>query len=218
MELPTFEGELGPLAYSVSFVIIQVGMAASAIKTYYSLKREAGDIPKLAEGFAIPVIILVLMAILIPQFLGREPPMTETSAASAVRTVAVANITYAETYKQGFAGTLAQLGPPSENCPAVSSACADLLDPLLAGINPAAATPVKSGYRFTYLAPNPAPSTDRPNATFSVTATPVSPGRSGVSTFCVDQTNVVFKDTSGRMTAGTATGCGWPIGGTIGLM
>ena len=213
---PTFRRELVLMAYAVSFAVTSVGVLVSAIKTYNSLKREAGGSRRLAWGFAIPVIILVLIAIVLSQFLGREPPMNESSAAASLRTVAMANVTYSETYKQGFAGTLAQLGPPSEACPAVSSACADLLDIILSGINPATATPVKSGYRFTYVALNPAPSPDQPNATYSLTATPVSPGKSGTSTFCVDQTNVLLKDASGRMRTGTTTGCGWPIGETIG--
>ena len=212
-----FEDLLIPtMGYQGLFAIAQVGMAGSAIKTYYSLNREAGDIRRLAEVCAIPVIILALIGLVIPDLTRRGYAAPESSAGSSVRTVGTANVTYSETYKQGFAGTLAQLGPPSEACSAVSSSCADLLDFVLSGVNPATATPVKSGYRFTYVAPNPAPTLDQPNATLSMTATPVSPGRSGTSTFCVDQTNEVLRDTSGRMKTGAATGCGWPIGGTVG--
>ena len=39
------------------------------------------------------------------------------------------------------------------------------------------------------------------------TATPVSAGSSGTSTFCTDQTNKVGKDVSGATVAGAATGC-----------
>ena len=123
----------------------------------------------------------------------------EAAAAASVRTIGTANVTYAATYNIGFAGTLAQLGPTSAACPVVSSACADLLESVLSRV----AHPVKSGYTFTYSAPGAAP-----NATYSVVATPVSPGISGKSTFCLDQTNVVKKDPTGNAAAGTAFGCG----------
>jgi hypothetical protein len=202
------------MGYLVLLTIAQVGMVVSASKTYYSLKREASDLFKLGVGFAIPISTFILMTLVLPNFEQRYFPR-QSRAFSNIRTVVVANITYSETYQQGFAGTLAQLGPPSEACPAVSSACADLLDELLSGVNPATVTPVKRDYRFTYLAPNPAPSPDRPNATYSLTATPASRRQIG-RTFCVDQTDVVLRDTFGKMRTGTAGGCGWPIGGTIG--
>jgi len=127
----------------------------------------------------------------------------EAEAASLLRTIATANTSYAATYNIGFAGTLAQLYPPSAGCPVTSSACADLITLAVSGVNPAAASPVKSGYTFTYSAPGAAP-----RATFSVVATPVAPGSSGNSTFCLDQTLVVKKDPTGNAVVGAAGGCG----------
>lgn len=69
LEPATSRSEFGLLAFSGSFAITSVGGVTSAIKTYYSLRRETGDIRTLALGFAIPVIILVLLALAIPQFL-----------------------------------------------------------------------------------------------------------------------------------------------------
>ncbi|HLA41327.1 MAG TPA: hypothetical protein VJ417_15100, partial [Candidatus Glassbacteria bacterium] len=79
-------------------------------------------------------------------------------------------------------------------------------------------TPVKSGYRFTYYAPNADPDPSSPNSTYAVVATPVLPGNSGESTFCVDNRGLVLRDKSGTQTTATTTGCAstLPVGGDIG--
>ena len=173
----------------------------------------------LIELLIVVAIILIIAAIAVPNLLRSRMAANEASAAASERTVGTGNVTYSSTYNQGFAGSLAQLGPTGGACALVSSACSDLLDSVLSGVNPATANPVKSGYTFTYAAVNPIPTTILPNATYSVVATPVSRGSSGTSTFCQDQTNVVLKDTSptGLTTAGN-DGCQstWTIGGTIG--
>jgi hypothetical protein len=87
---------------------------------------------------------------------------------------------------------------------------------VLSGVSPATATPVKSGYVFTYLSPG-APTLAAPNGTYSAVATPITAASTGQSTFCNDQTNVVMKDTDGTAVAGANTGCAtnFPIGATI---
>lgn len=135
--------------------------------------------------------------------------VNESSAVQSLRAVATANGTYSSRYHAGFAGSLAQLGPTSSTCPAVGSACADLIDSILSGVAPRSAAPAESGYAFTYAAPNASPSQERPNASFSLVAIPVSPGTSGSSTFCIDQSNVVLRDTTGssKTVASPAAGC-----------
>lgn len=161
----------------------------------------------LIELLIVVAIILIITAIAVPNLLKSKMAANETSAAASLRTIATANLTYSTIYNVGFAGSLSQLGPTSGGCAKVSSNCADLLDSVLSGISPAVANPVKSGFVFTYRAPNASPTPSTANSTFSVTATPLSSGSSGVSTFCVDQTNVIKKDPSGAATAGDATGC-----------
>ena len=200
-------GKMPTIAYAGLFAIAQVGMVVSGIMTYYSLKREAGDRWKRIRGFASALILLVLWAmIVIPEVLGRERWSPESTAAASLRTIATANVTYSSTYNVGYAGDLRALGPST----APTTAAADLLDAVLSGVNPATATPFKSGYRFTYAAPHPAPSPDQPNETFSVTATPVLKDYGG-STFCVDHTNVVGRDTTGKATSAPATGCPFDV-------
>src|SRR5437588_1152 len=111
----------------------------------------------LIELLIVVAIILIIAAIAVPNLLKSKMAANESSAAASSRTIGTANVTYSSTYNQGYAGTLAQLGPTSGACAASTSACADLIDSVLSGVAPAAAPPVKSGYTFTYSATNAVP-------------------------------------------------------------
>ena len=147
-------------------------------------------------------LLLILAAIIVPNFLKSCGcgGFNEASAAASVLTVSTANITYSETYKIGFAGSLAQLAPPSSSCATMSSACADLIDDVLA-------SGVKTGYKFTYLAPNATPTVTAPNTTFSLVVTPPPDDSKNTSTFCLDQTNVLLRDRTGVAKTASAAGC-----------
>lgn len=172
----------------------------------------------LIELLVVVTIMLIVASLAIPRLLRTQQLANEASVANSLRQIAVANTNYHSRFNQGFAGSLKQLGPTSVDCDTVGSDCADLLDTVLSGVVPALDTPVKSGYRFTYYAPNPDPNPSSPNATYAVVATPTLPGNSGVSTFCVDNRGVVLRDNSGAQTTAAATGCAstWPLGGNIG--
>jgi len=170
------------------------------------MKKEKGF--SLIELLIVVAIILIIAAIAVPNLLKSKMAANEASSAASLRTIGTGNVTYSSTYNQGFAGTLAMLGPTSAGCAASTSACADLIDSVLSGVNPAAAAPVKSGYVFTYLPAVAAPTPAAPNGTFSAASTPVSAGSSGKSTFCIDQSNVIRKDPTGVAVAGAITGCG----------
>jgi prepilin-type N-terminal cleavage/methylation domain-containing protein len=152
----------------------------------------------LIELLIVVAIILIIAAIAVPNLLRSRMAANESSAAASLRTIATANVTYSSTYNVGYAGALTALAPST----APTSAAADLLDSVLS-----TATPVKSGYTFTYVPSNAAPTAASPNPSFSVGATPVGPGSSGTSTFCTDQTNVVGRNTTGTAPGNTGTGC-----------
>ncbi|MBI4460228.1 MAG: prepilin-type N-terminal cleavage/methylation domain-containing protein [Acidobacteria bacterium] len=179
-------------------------------------KKESGF--SLIELLIVVAIILIVSAMAVPSFLRARMAANEASAASALKLIGVANAGYLASYGQGYAGTLAQLGPPAGGCATVSTACADLLDSMLSGVAPATASPVKNGYRFTYYAQNVVPTPAAPNNTYSVTATPINPGNTGQSTFCFDNTISVFKDAIGALTTADDRGCKftWPVGGSVG--
>ena len=164
------------------------------------LRKEKGF--SLIELLIVVAIILIIAAIAVPNLLRSRMAANESSAAAGLRTITTANITYSSTYNVGYAGGLAALGPKTAASP--DSGASDLLDAVMGS-----AAPVKSGYKFIYLAgpTGAAPTAAAPNATFTGFATPVSLGSSGQSGFCVDQTNVVGKDTTGAVAAPPATAC-----------
>ena len=162
----------------------------------------------LVELLIVVAIILIIAAIAVPNLIRAKMTANESAAAAAERTVSAASVTYASIYNQGYAGSLAQLGPTSAACASSTSACADLIDSALSGIYPVADPPVRSHYVFTYLAPNATPAPSTPNNTYSLMATPVSPGPSGKATFCLDQSNVIKKDASGVAQTALIGGCG----------
>jgi len=170
------------------------------------MKKEIGF--TLLELMIVVAIILIIAAIAVPNLLKSKMAANEASAAASSRTISTSNVTYTSTYNIGFAGTLPQLGPTGGSCATVSSACADLIDSVLS-------SGTKSGYSFNYSAPAAAPTTTAPNNTFAVLATPLTPGTTSYSTFCIDQTNVLKKDPTGTTAGPSSAGCGTFIGTSI---
>jgi len=165
------------------------------------MRKEKGF--SLIELLIVVAIILIIAAIAVPNLLRSRMAANESSAAASLRTIATANVTYSSTYNVGYAGDLASMSPST----APTSSGADLLDAVLSGAVPVTATPVKSGYIFTYLPGNASPTTTAPNPTFTTWASPVGVGSSGQADFCSDQTNVVGRDVDGSGTPPLATGC-----------
>ena len=172
----------------------------------------------LIELLIVVAIILIISAIAVPRFMRTKYLANEVSTANSLKQIASANTNYYSRFNQGYAGLFGQLGPASAVCATVGADCADLIDTVLSGVAPVMVTPVKSGYRFTYYAPNADPDPALPNSTYAVVATPMLPGNSGMSTFCVDNRGLVLRDKSGAQTIATDSGCAadWPIGGDIG--
>jgi type IV pilus assembly protein PilA len=142
----------------------------------------------LIELLIVVAIILIIAAIAIPNLLRARIAANESSAASSVRTVNTAQISYQTTYPtQGYAGAMLVLGPPAiTGCsgilPTQASAC--LIDWVLAkAIAPA--TP-KSGYYFALTA-FPA----IPNQSYVVGGAAAAANQTGVRSFCSTEEGVI---------------------------
>jgi len=163
------------------------------------MKKQKGF--SLIELLIVVAIILIIAAIAVPNLLRSRMAANESSAAGSERTLATSNVTYSTTYGLGFAGSLGALGPSTS----ASSAAADLIDATLSGAT--VSTAPKSGYFFTYTAPNATPTSTSQNNSFSILARPASTS-TGTSSFCVDQSNVVKKDPAGSSAGPGTGGCG----------
>ena len=207
-----FDGKIKPSAYGLQATINsrRFFFGTKGVKRLLSSRDQQHGF-SLIELLIVVTIILILAAIAIPNLLRSKIAANEASAGASLRQSSTANAIYSTIYNVGYAGTLAALGPIGGACASVSSACADLLDSVVSGVNPATPTPVKSGYKFTYYSPAPMPTMVSPNQTFGVVAVPIIPNSSGLKTFCVDHSKDLRQDPTGGLTAGAATGCvGWP--------
>jgi prepilin-type N-terminal cleavage/methylation domain-containing protein len=153
--------------------------------------REKGF--SLIELLVVVAIIMVIVAIAIPNLMRTRMTANETSAVGSLSALNTACITYLTIYG-GYPAALSNLGPAN---PATSTA-ADLIDSVLA-------SGAKGGYNFSYSA-GPRDAAGRVNV-YSVTAEPVSLGSTGQRTFYTDQSGVIRSNTGGPADA-TST----PIG------
>lgn len=138
----------------------------------------------LIELLVVVAIILIIAAIGIPSLLHSKMAANESSAVGSLRTMNTGFVNYASTYAIGYPASLADMAPSSSP----SSTAADLLDSALV-------TGTKSGYGFSYV-----PGAADPSgviSTYSVTATPLTPGVSGQRGFFTDQSLVIRANPSG---------------------
>ncbi|MBI4479620.1 MAG: prepilin-type N-terminal cleavage/methylation domain-containing protein [Acidobacteria bacterium] len=159
----------------------------------------------LIELLIVVAIILIIAAIAVPNLLRSRMAANESSAAGSERTIATSNVTYSTTYGIGFATDFSFLGPPGGGGTAAVSDGADLIDSTLAG-------GTKSGYTFGNTAPAVYLATDGNGdgifETYTSFSAPTQEDVTGKSVFCVDQTNVVYKDPGGTASAADADSSG----------
>ena len=141
----------------------------------------------LIELLIVVAIILIIAAIAIPNLLRSKMAANEASAVASLRTYNTSIVAYQTTYATDPATNLAQLGPvPSGTAP--SSASADLVDSLLGS-----ATPVKSGYTFSYT-----PVSATPVTQYSILAKPQS-SSTGQRYFLTNQSGVIYQTSDGTI-------------------
>jgi type IV pilus assembly protein PilA len=157
----------------------------------------------LIELLIVVAIILIIAAIAIPNLLRARISANESSAASSVRTVNTAQVSYLSTYpSMGYANSLAALGPPaSTGCPlsgpVAANAC--LIDfGLSSATAPATA---KSGYYFGIGVPGGGP----PNGGYTVGGAPAAFNQSGVRGFCSNEDGVIRVASSWNAAPATVT-------------
>lgn len=146
----------------------------------------------LIELLIVVAIILVIAAIAIPQLLRARIAANESSAASAVRTIATAQVQYQTSYPTvGYASSLSALSGTSCGTPNSAGAC--LIDQAIANATGGAG---KSGYLY---------GGNGAATSYSVGGYPVTVGRTGRNSYCAIEDSVVRVDTTG--TASIVTAC-----------
>jgi len=135
----------------------------------------------LIELLVVVAIILIIVAIAVPNFLRAKISANESSAVSSVHAIDTAEITYSsEFFTVGYSAQLADLGPGGTGtCPGTATASCFIDSALASG--------TKSGYTFTYLQ-NTA---STPSVGFTINADPVVQNITGGKGFYSDQSNII---------------------------
>ncbi len=161
------------------------------------LAIKASTAPSSQTGFSafelvgIVAIILIIAAIALPNVIVRSHMIAnEAAAVGSLRTINTECVTYSGLYHIGFPSTLARLGPAGS----VSSTSAQLIDSVLAGGE-------NNGYAFTYV---PGAPVSGVISTYTLSASPITPGQTGQRFFYTDQSGVIRSNLSATATVSDA--------------
>jgi type IV pilus assembly protein PilA len=155
-------------------------------------RRRTEDGFTLIELLIVMSIVIVLMALAIPQGLRLKKNANQVSAVQTMRTINQAELGYASSYpNSGYACTMAALGgDPRSGAPTPESA--QILDPTLAS------TGAKSGYNFTITCGNKTTVNNQDTAhSYQVNGVPAAIGRDGDNGYCSDENNIISVDPKG---------------------
>ncbi|HEV2387712.1 MAG TPA: prepilin-type N-terminal cleavage/methylation domain-containing protein [Candidatus Acidoferrales bacterium] len=160
----------------------------------------------LIELLIVVAIILIIMAIAIPNLMRSKMLANEAAAVGSLRTIFTAATTYSATYGNGYPPSLAALGPPAGGGNNSSCDTSNLLDSALA-------TGHKTGYNYTYTGSNPVSAPAQGCSTpgfnsYTINADPITRGTTGQRSFFTDPSGTIRYNTTQPATATDA-----PIGG-----
>jgi type IV pilus assembly protein PilA len=161
----------------------------------------------LIELLIVVAIILIIAAIAIPNLLRARIAANESSAASSIRTINTAEVSYLTTYPaSGYSLALANLGPGGGVCPTPPvAATACLIDAQLAVANVA---PGKNGYLVDEIGGNPV---NAVNTTYQTRAQAINQGTTGVRAFCSFEDAVVRVQPTGPLALAACDGTVTPL-------
>jgi len=144
----------------------------------------------LIELLIVMSIMIILMALAVPQMLKIKKTADETSAVQTMHTIGAAEANYNREYG-GFGCPLAVLGgDPKAGAPSAQTSQA--LDPTLA------ASGQKSGYTFTVTCGSKVTINNQDvYNSYELTGVPQSIGHTGDNGYCSDENNVIKKDPAG---------------------
>ena len=152
----------------------------------------------LIELLIVVAIILIIAAIAIPNLLRARISANDSAAASTIRTINTAEVTYSTTYvAQGFANTLAVLGPGTTDCSSPTSAFACLVDNVVGCANTLCP---KGGYNYMLLSTT----ATAPVPDYTASASPLGVGTTGSRNYCSGTDAVVRMNATTPITALTA--------------
>jgi len=152
------------------------------------------------ELLVVVMIIVLIVAIALPNMTQARMKANEASALASVRTIQTAEVMYSNAYPLvGFAGNLGDLGARGTNCQSTSKTNACLI------MDSALTSGLKSGYTFEVVGDGGTPAHG-----YTITATPESVNASGRCTFTADQTGQILITSPG----GTVTRFSVNSGGT----
>ena len=140
----------------------------------------------LIELLIVVAIILVIVAIAVPNFIRAKVAANQSSAVENCRTITSAEINYYIAYG-GFAPSLAALGGPAVGAP--TPANAQMIDDALS-------SGFRSGYIFSYVALNVDPNGHFQD--YALNADPQAPGFSGANHYFTDEPSVIHFNTNAK--------------------
>jgi type IV pilus assembly protein PilA len=160
----------------------------------------------LIELLIVVAIILIIAAIAIPNLLRSRMAAAQASAVGSIRTINTAAISYNSTYGNGFPPSIAAIG--NNGSTTVTCTNAELIDTVLT-------SKTKQGYTFI-LSPGKTQVTSSASSCsagygysdgYMVTATPVTVGTTGQTSYCSDPSGVIRFNPTGTTNAGPSPNC-----------